>query len=125
MDHSTITHKGKGTDAFPTIVTPVSRHAHSAQHSVPTHVPHWMMIVHPLLTYVLNFCVSPGFSLGKLLVLVAYSLIMLYTCLYHSNLFAKYNCTGYIAVSQVTLIMALTGKLIRMRMRRTDYRTVL
>ena len=66
--------------------------------------------MHPSLAYALNFRVSPGFSLGKLLVLVAYGLIVIYACLYRSNPFTEYDRTGYIAVSQVPIVMALAGK---------------
>ncbi|KAN0131735.1 Ferric reductase like transmembrane component domain containing protein [Lactarius tabidus] len=107
-DHSAGAHKG--TDTFPAIVTPVARRARGAQHSAPTRVPRWTTIVHPSLAYALNFRVSPGFSLGKLLVLVAYGLIVIYGCLYHSNPFTDYDRSGYIAVSQVPIVMALAGK---------------
>ena len=107
-DHSTGAHKGK--DTFPAIVTPVARRARGAQHSAPTRVPRWTTIVHPSLAYALNFRVSPGFSLGKLLVLVAYALIVIYACMYHSNPFTDYSRTGFVAVSQVPIVMALAGK---------------
>ena len=110
VDHSTVMHKGKGTDAFPAIVTPVSKRVRSAQRSAPTRVPRWTTIVHPSFAYALNFRISPGFSLGKLLVLVAYGLIVLYACLYRSNPFTEYSRTGYIAVSQIPIVMALAGK---------------
>jgi len=109
VDHST--GASKDTDAFPVIVTPVARRARGAQQSSgPTRVPRWTTIVHPSLAYALNFRVSPGFSLGKLLVLVAYGLIMLYACVYYSNPFTDFDRSGYIAVSQVPIVMALAGK---------------
>ena len=100
----------KGTDAFPAIVTPVARRARSGQQpSAPTRVPRRTTIVHPSLAYALNFRVSPGFSLGKLLVLVlvAYGLIVLYACMYCSNPFTDFNRTGYITVSQLPIVMTL------------------
>ena len=57
-----------------------------------------------------NFRVSPDFSLGKLLVLVTYGLIVLYGCLYRSDPFPDYDRTGNIVVSQVPVVMALAGK---------------
>jgi ferric-chelate reductase len=109
MDRSPSAHKG--TDPLPAIITPVARRARGAQQpSAPTRVPRWTTIVHPSLAYALNFRVSPGFSLGKLLVLVAYGLIVLYACLYRSNPFTDFDRTGYIAVSQVPIVMALAGK---------------
>ncbi|KAH9026839.1 ferric reductase like transmembrane component-domain-containing protein [Lactarius pseudohatsudake] len=108
-DHSAGT--SKATDAFPAIVTPVSRRARGAhQSSAPTRVPRWTTIVHPSLAYALNFRVSPGFSLGKLLVLVTYGLIVFYACVFHSNPFTDFDRSGYIAVSQVPIVMALAGK---------------
>ena len=106
--HSAGAHKS--TDAFPAIVTPVARRPRNAQHSGPTRVPRWTTIVHPSFAYALNFRVSPGFSLGKLLVLVTYAAIVFYACVYRSNPFIDYDRAGYIAVSQVPIVVALAGK---------------
>ena len=109
VDDSPGAHKGK--DAFPAIVTPVARRPRGGQQpSAPTRVPRWTTIVHPSLAYALNFRVSPGFSLGKLLVLVAYGLIVFYACVYRSDPFTDFDRAGYIAVSQIPIVMALAGK---------------
>ncbi|KAI9457618.1 ferric reductase like transmembrane component-domain-containing protein [Lactarius psammicola] len=100
VDHSTSA--GKATDTFPALITPARRHRGAQQSSAPTR--------HPSLAYALNFRVSPGFSLGKFLVLVTYGLIVLYACVFHSNPFTDFDRSGYIAVSQVPIVMALAGK---------------
>src|SRR6266404_1981117 len=111
MDHSTSAGKTMDTDAFTAVVTPVARRARGAQQaSAPTRVPRWTTIVHPSIAYALNFRVSPGFSLGKLLVLVAYGLVVLYACVFRSNPFTDFYRTGYIAASQIPVVVALAGK---------------
>ncbi|KAI9451845.1 ferric reductase like transmembrane component-domain-containing protein [Russula earlei] len=76
----------------------------------PTRVPRWTTIVHPTLVYALNFRVSPGFSFGKLFVLIVYAVLMLYASLRHSNPFADPVRTGYVAMSQIPIAVALAGK---------------
>ena len=109
--HAALCEDSKVTDAFPTLVTPVANRARGAQQLyAPTRVPRWTTIVHPSLAYALNVRVSPGFSLGKLLVLLAYGLIVLYACFFRSNPFIDANRTGYIAVSQIPIVVALANK---------------
>ncbi|KAI9430136.1 hypothetical protein F5148DRAFT_1296377 [Russula earlei] len=64
------------------------------------------------IVHTLNFRVSPGFSFGKLFVLIIYAIFMLYTSLHHSNLFAADPMrTGYITMLQILIAVALTGKI--------------
>jgi ferric-chelate reductase len=114
--HSTIAHAPLSedsdvTDDFPALVTPIANRARGIQQGyVPTRVPRWTTIVHPSLAYALNFRVSLGFSLGKLLVLLTYALIVLYACLFRSNPLKDPNREGYIAVSQIPIVVALASK---------------
>lgn len=76
----------------------------------PTRVPRWTTILHPTLAYALNFRVAPGFSFGKLLVLLAYAAIMLFASLRRSDPFSDPVRTGYVAMSQIPIAVALAGK---------------
>ncbi|KAI9431843.1 hypothetical protein F5148DRAFT_1310429 [Russula earlei] len=92
------------------------RHSSSCQstpshnHHALTRVPRCMMIVHLTLVYTLNFCVSPSFSFGKLFVLIIYAVFMLYTSLRHSNPFTDPMRTGYVAMLQIPIAIALARK---------------
>jgi ferric-chelate reductase len=76
----------------------------------PTRVPRWTTILHPTLAYALNFRVAPGFSFGKLLVLLVYAGIMIYASLCGSDPFSDSLRTGYVAISQIPIAVALAGK---------------
>ena len=76
----------------------------------PTRVPRWTTILHPTLAYALNFRVAPGFSFGKLLVLLAYAAIVIYASLRGSDPFSDSLRTGYVAISQIPIAVALAGK---------------
>jgi ferric-chelate reductase len=76
----------------------------------PRRVPRWTTIVHPKFAYALNFRISPGFSIGKLLVLLIYSTIILFACLFRSNPITDNVREGLVAVSQIPIIVALAGK---------------
>lgn len=78
--------------------------------SAPTRVPRWATIVHPTLVYALNFPIATGFSLGRLLVLIAYAVLMLYACLRSSDPFTSSLRMGYVVVSQIPITVALAGK---------------
>jgi ferric-chelate reductase len=77
---------------------------------VPTLVLCWMRILRPTIVYSLNFRVGPGISFGKLLVFIVYTAIMLYASLRPSNPLAYPGFMGYLAISQVPIIVALVGK---------------
>jgi len=86
------------------------RSAPPPRRSAPTRVPRWTTIIHPTLAYGLNFRVAPGFSFGKLLVLLIYAALMLYASLRDSNPFADPVRVGYVAMSQIPIAVALAGK---------------
>lgn len=98
-------------DAFPALFTPVVHRIRGARQSAATaRVPHWTTIFHHLLAYGLNVRVSPGFSFGQLLVLLAYVSIVLYACLFRSDPLSDPNRMAYIAVSQIPIVVALANK---------------
>ncbi|KAI9440920.1 hypothetical protein H4582DRAFT_2074709 [Lactarius indigo] len=109
--HAALGRDGEVEDAFPALVTPVANSTHRARHVfVPTRMPRWTTVVHPSFSHLLNFRVSPGFSLGNLLVLLAYSFVVLYACFYLSNPFKDPDRAAYIAVSQIPIVVALANK---------------
>lgn len=96
---------------FPALVTPVANRVRGTQPCyVPTRVPRWTTVVHPSLACALNYRVSSGISLGRILILMAYGIIVLYACLVGSNPFDDSNRWGYIAVSQIPIVVALANK---------------
>jgi Ferric reductase like transmembrane component len=99
----------KAPETFEALVIPRARGSQKL-HGPPTRVPYWTTIVHPTFAYALNFRVSPGFSFGKLLVLLTYAVIILYACLLRSDPFTDPGRTGCVAVSQIPVAVALAGK---------------
>ncbi|KAH9066825.1 hypothetical protein EDB87DRAFT_463238 [Lactarius vividus] len=109
--HAALGEDNKVTEAFSALVTPVANRARNAQQSyAPTRVPRWTTIMHPSLAYALSFRVAPGFPLGKLLVLLAYGIIILYASFFRSNPFKDPNRMAWVAVSQIPIVVALTNK---------------
>jgi ferric-chelate reductase len=108
--------KGQSSEAqHPALIIPsraaaVAYVKGSPSRRVPTRVPRWMRILRPTLAYVLNFRVAPGFSFGNLLVLLVYTVLMLYASLRPSNPLVDPQSLGYLAMSQVPIAVALAGK---------------
>jgi ferric-chelate reductase len=88
----------------------LSRRHVSSPRRAPTRVPRWGTIVHPTIAYALNFRVAPGFSFGKLLVLLAYATVMAYAVILRSDPFTDPVRAGYVAMSQIPIAVALAGK---------------
>ncbi|THH16312.1 hypothetical protein EW146_g4311 [Bondarzewia mesenterica] len=76
----------------------------------PTRVPRWSTLIHPSITYAINFRVAPGLSIGKLFVLAVYLGIVFYAAFYKSNPFTDLNRAGFVAMSQVPIVVALANK---------------
>lgn len=72
--------------------------------------PSWMRILRPTLSYAFNFRVAPGVSFGNLLVILVYAALMLYACLRSPNPLANPQRLGYLAISQVPIVVALAGR---------------
>lgn len=88
----------------------LSRRHIATPHRAPTRVPRWATIVHPSVSYVLNLRIAPGFSVGKLVVILAYTTVVLYAFLYHSNPFTDPVRAGYVVMSQLPIVVALAGR---------------
>ena len=104
-----------GSAAPPALVVPslsagFSRRYISTSRSAPTRVPRWTTIMHPTLAYTLNYRIAPGFSFGKLLLLLVYAIVVLYAVIFRSDPFTDPLRSGFISVSQIPIAMALAGK---------------
>jgi len=69
-----------------------------------------MRILRLTLACNLNFRVAPGISFGNLLVFLIYAPLMLYASLSSTNPLTSPHRTGYLAISQVPIAVALAGK---------------
>ncbi|CDO76408.1 hypothetical protein BN946_scf184937.g22 [Trametes cinnabarina] len=77
--------------------------------NVPTHMPGWSTML-PTIAAFLRQTIRPGLTIGKLLVEVAYFSVLLYAGLYRSNPLTQPIRTGYVAVSQIPIVVALGTK---------------
>jgi hypothetical protein len=102
--------------------TIIHKHSYSSKHSLssktrvrnsrtryPPHVRSCIKALRPLLK-LFRARVSPGFSFGQLLILVAYLALLSYASLYQSNIFLDYSRTGWVAVSQYPFVYAFAQK---------------
>ena len=64
----------------------------------------------PYATNLLRFTLRPGMDVGKALVLICYFSILLYGTFYRSNVFSNPIRTGYLAVSQIPVVVVLGTK---------------
>lgn len=78
-------------------------------HRYPPHIPSCSKALRPLLK-LFRARISPGFSIGQLLVLVIYLVILLYAAFYKSSIFLGQSRTGWIAVSQYPFVYAFAQK---------------
>lgn len=75
----------------------------------PTHIPscppflRWML---PLLRHRL----TPSYSFGQAIVLLAYSWILIYATLYKSNFFVDYSRVGWVSIAQLPFVVAYGTK---------------
>ncbi|KAH9944663.1 iron reductase [Amylocystis lapponica] len=75
----------------------------------PTHMPAWSSLL-PSVHKVLGYSVRPGYSVGKALLLLIYSGIMLYAGLYKSDPFTDPVRAGFVYGSQVPFVIVLATK---------------
>ncbi|KAA1477803.1 hypothetical protein DENSPDRAFT_919417 [Dentipellis sp. KUC8613] len=80
------------------------------KYSPPTRVPHWATLVHPLLAALLAWRVTPRLSVAQVGVLGAYAGVWAYGGLYRSNPLSDPLRTGYLALSQIPIVVALACK---------------
>lgn len=75
----------------------------------PTHIascPSFLRWTLPLLRH----RITPNHSFGQVIVLTAYSWILIYATLYKSNFFLKYNRVGWVSIGQLPFVLAYGAK---------------
>ncbi|KAI9057357.1 incomplete iron reductase [Trametes sanguinea] len=77
--------------------------------NVPTHMPGWSTML-PTIAAFLRQTIRPGLTIGKLLVEVSYFSVLLYAGLYKSNPLTQPIRSGYVAISQIPIVVALGTK---------------
>ncbi|KAI0051583.1 hypothetical protein FA95DRAFT_1602600 [Auriscalpium vulgare] len=87
-----------------------SRRSPQVVFNAPTRVPSWTTLTHPRVVYALNYRLATGLSVAKLAVLFAYLGVVLYAGLYRSNPFTDPVRAGYVAMSQIPIVVSLAGK---------------
>ncbi|KAI0666438.1 iron reductase [Trametes maxima] len=77
--------------------------------NVPTHMPGWSTTLSSLAAF-LRTTIRPGLTIGKALVELTYLGVILYAGLYKSNPFTQPIRAGFVAVSQIPIVIALGTK---------------
>ncbi|KAH7890414.1 ferric reductase like transmembrane component-domain-containing protein [Phlebopus sp. FC_14] len=75
----------------------------------PLHVPKLSSVMHPVAN-VLSHRVHEGYSLGQVLLMLAYTVVILYAGLYRSDPFSDPLRAGWVATSQIPFVYALATK---------------
>lgn len=81
----------------------------AANNAYPPHLATCFAFLRPVVI-VLRRRLSPGFSIGQLLVLSVYFAILIYPSFYKSNPFTDPIRTGYVAMSQIPFVFAFAAK---------------
>ncbi|TFK47318.1 hypothetical protein OE88DRAFT_1738613 [Heliocybe sulcata] len=79
------------------------------RYSFPPHVRSWSTLALPL-ARILNTSVSREFSLGQGILMLSYFGVLLFVALYQSSLFTDPVRTGFVAMSQIPVVVALATK---------------
>lgn len=77
--------------------------------SLPPHVRAWSSRV-PTFANILRYRLEEGFSLGQALILMIYSVVLVYAGFLRSNPFADPLRTGFVAMSQIPVVYLLATK---------------
>lgn len=96
--HANLVHKGN--------------EANFANNRPPTRVPRWATVIHPLVSYCLNKRVAAGFSVGKVIISLAYTAVVFYAAFYgpEVNPFSDSVRAGFVGTSQIPIVIALANK---------------
>ncbi|KAH9923389.1 incomplete iron reductase [Amylocystis lapponica] len=78
-------------------------------HNPPRHMPSLSSMM-PFMHKILLYAVRPGYSVGKTMVLLVYTGVMLFAGLYKSNPFSDPVRSGYVSASQFPFIIILAMK---------------
>jgi len=97
-DHTTFSHVGL-----------VHRETHNGKFSLPPHCRSWSGIFQKT-SAVLGIQLDEDLSLGRCIILLCYSAVVLFASLYKSNPFQDYLRTGYVSTAQIPIVFALATK---------------
>lgn len=78
-------------------------------YSFPPHTRAWSTLAFPL-ARMLNYSVSRELNLGQAIIMVSYFGVLLFASLWHSSLFTDPVRTGFVAMSQIPVVVALATK---------------
>ena len=77
--------------------------------NLPSHMPGWSSIL-PWASQYLQISIRPGVTVGKALIVLAYTIAIIYAGLYRSNPFTQSIRTGWLAISQIPVVIVLATK---------------
>lgn len=86
-----------------------SGRARRAHLDLPKHMPNWTTML-PQLSWITRISLRPGLTVGGASILIAYFAVMLYAGFYKSNIFTDPLRTGYVAASQIPVVIILATK---------------
>ncbi|PSR76381.1 hypothetical protein PHLCEN_2v8477 [Hermanssonia centrifuga] len=86
-----------------------SGRARRAHLNLQSHMPNWTTML-PQLSWITRISLRPGLTIGGASILIAYFAVMLYAGLYMSNPFTQPLRTGYVAISQIPVVILLATK---------------
>ncbi|KAI0084940.1 incomplete iron reductase [Irpex rosettiformis] len=89
--------------------TTASDRRRRAMTDLPSHMANWTTRL-PVLSSLTRIPVRPGLTVGGASILIAYFTLMAYAGLYKSNLLTDPLRTGYLAVSQIPVVVILATK---------------
>ena len=78
-------------------------------HDPPVHMPGWSSML-PRIAALLRYPIQPEMTVCKALVLIGYTVVVLYAGLYKSNPFTQPIRAGFVAISQVPVVIILGTK---------------
>lgn len=76
---------------------------------LPVHMPSWTTML-PSLSWITRLSLRPGLTVGGASIMVAYFITMCYAGLFESNLFTDPVRLGWVAISQLPVVMVLATK---------------
>lgn len=97
-NHTTFSHVGL-----------VHRETHNGKLSLPPHCRSWSGIFQKT-SAILGIQLDEDLSLGRCIILLCYSAVVLFASLYKSNPFQDYLRTGYVSTAQIPIVFALATK---------------
>lgn len=77
--------------------------------NLPVHMPSWTTML-PSLTWVTRISLRPGLTVGGASIMVAYFITICYAGLFESNIFSDPVRMGWVAISQLPVVLLLATK---------------